>query len=88
MRSGSPRRSTRRPSRWRWRKIAFAMCARVTLTIDDVDEIAGMLDAELSPEDARLYKRRYNVAPSDRHWIVEYGADKRVLVPAKWTVAQ
>jgi putative SOS response-associated peptidase YedK len=60
------------------------MCARVTLTIDDVDEIAGMLDAELSPEDARLYKRRYNVAPSDRHWIVEYGADKRVLVPAKW----
>jgi putative SOS response-associated peptidase YedK len=60
------------------------MCARVTLTIDDVDEIAGILDAELSPEDARLYKRRYNVAPSDRHWIVEYGADKRVLVPAKW----
>jgi putative SOS response-associated peptidase YedK len=60
------------------------MCARVTLTIDDIDEIAGMLEAELSPEDARLYKRRYNVAPSDRHWIVEYGADKRVLVPAKW----
>ena len=61
-----------------------AMCARVTLTIDDIDEIAGMLDAELSPEDARRYKRRYNVAPSDRHWILEYGADRRVLVPAKW----
>ena len=60
------------------------MCARVTLTIDDVDELAATLEAELSPEDARLYKRRYNVAPSDRHWIVEYGADKRVLVPAKW----
>ena len=60
------------------------MCARVTLTIDDIDEIAGMLDAELSPEDARLYKRRYNVAPSDTHWILEFGADKRVLVPAKW----
>ena len=60
------------------------MCARVTLTIDDIDEIAGMLDAELSPEDARRYKRRYNVAPSDRHWILEYGADRRVLVPAKW----
>jgi putative SOS response-associated peptidase YedK len=37
------------------------------------------LDAELSPEDARRYKRRYNVAPSDLHWIVEYGADRRVL---------
>jgi len=60
------------------------MCARVTLTTDDIEEIAGVLDAELSPEDARLYKRRYNVAPSDTHWILEYGADKRVLVPAKW----
>lgn len=60
------------------------MCARVTLTIDDIDEIAGMLDAELSPEDARRYKRRYNVAPSDTHWILEYGADRRILVPAKW----
>jgi len=60
------------------------MCARVTLTIDDIDEIAGMLDAELSPEDARRYKRRYNVAPSDTHWMLEYGADRRVLVPAKW----
>jgi putative SOS response-associated peptidase YedK len=60
------------------------MCARVTLTMDDVDELADALDAELSPEDARLYKRRYNGAPSDRHWILEYGADKRVLVPAKW----
>jgi putative SOS response-associated peptidase YedK len=60
------------------------MCARVTLTIDDIDEIAGMLDAELSPEDARRYKRRYNVAPSDTHWMLEYGADRRILVPAKW----
>ena len=60
------------------------MCARVTLTIDDIEEVAGILDAELSPEDARLYKRRYNVAPSDTHWILEYGADKRILVPAKW----
>jgi putative SOS response-associated peptidase YedK len=60
------------------------MCARVTLTIDDIDEIAAVLDAEVSPEDARRYKRRYNVAPSDTHWMLEYGADRRVLVPAKW----
>ena len=60
------------------------MCGRVTLTKDDVDEIAGMLDAELSPEDARRYKRHFNVAPSDLHWIVEYGADRRVLAPATW----
>jgi len=60
------------------------MCGRVTLTREDVDEIAETLDAELSPEDARRYKRRYNVAPSDLHWIVEYGADRRVLAPATW----
>ena len=60
------------------------MCARVTLTVEDIEEIAGTLDAELSPEDARRYKRRYNVAPSDTHWMLEYGADRRVLVPAKW----
>jgi putative SOS response-associated peptidase YedK len=60
------------------------MCARVTLTIEDIDEIAGMLDAELSPDDAPRYRRRYNVAPSDTHWMLEYGADGRVLMPAKW----
>jgi putative SOS response-associated peptidase YedK len=60
------------------------MCARVTLTVDDIEELAEMLDAELSSEDARRYKPRFNVAPSDVHWIVEYGADRRVLAPAKW----
>ena len=60
------------------------MCARVTLTIEDIEELADALDAELSPEDARHYKRRYNVAPSDAHWILEYGADRRVLARAKW----
>jgi putative SOS response-associated peptidase YedK len=60
------------------------MCARVTLTIDDIDEIADRLDAEVGPEDGHRYKRRYNVAPSDTHWILEYGADRRVLVPATW----
>jgi putative SOS response-associated peptidase YedK len=60
------------------------MCARVTLTIDDLGEIATALDAEFSPDDARRYRRRYNVAPSDVHWILEYGADRRVLAPAAW----
>jgi putative SOS response-associated peptidase YedK len=60
------------------------MCARMTLTFEDIDEIAGMLDAEVAPEDARRHRRRFNVAPSDRHWILEYGADRRVLAPAQW----
>src|SRR3954469_21727258 len=74
-----------RQSRWRWHRIeSTTMCARVTLTIEDIEELADALDAELAPEDARRYKQRFNVAPSDTHWIVEYGADRRVLAPAKW----
>lgn len=60
------------------------MCARMTLTIEDIDEIADMLDAEVAPEDARRHRRRFNIAPSDTHWILEYGADRRVLAPAQW----
>jgi len=60
------------------------MCARMTLTFEDIEEIAETLDAEVSPDDARRHKRRYNVAPSDTHWMVEYGADRRVLVPGQW----
>ena len=60
------------------------MCGRATLTNEDFGEIASELDAEFSPEDAALYRPRYNVAPSDRHWIVEPGADRRVLLPAVW----
>lgn len=63
------------------------MCGRATLTNDDFEGIARELDAEFSPEDAALYRPRYNVAPSDLHWIVAYGADRRVLRPAVWGYA-
>jgi putative SOS response-associated peptidase YedK len=60
------------------------MCGRATLTNDDFEEIARELDAAYSPDDARLYRPRYNIAPSDLHWIVEAGPDRRVLLPAHW----
>jgi putative SOS response-associated peptidase YedK len=60
------------------------MCGRATLTNDDFEGIAAELDAEFSPEDAALYRPRYNIAPTDLHWIVDYGADRRVLRPAIW----
>jgi putative SOS response-associated peptidase YedK len=56
----------------------------VTLTRDDPDALASELDAELAREDARLYRPRYNAAPSELLWIVEQGADRRVLRPALW----
>lgn len=60
------------------------MYARTTLTNDDLEDVAETLDAELASEDAVLYKPRWNVAPSDLAWIVRFGADKRVLLPAVW----
>lgn len=54
------------------------------MTKDDIVAVATELGAEISPEDAALYRPRYNGAPSELHWIVEYGADRRVLLPASW----
>jgi putative SOS response-associated peptidase YedK len=60
------------------------MCGRTTLTNATLEDIADLLDAEFSPEDAALYRPRYNVAPSDTTWIVEARGDARVLAPAVW----
>jgi putative SOS response-associated peptidase YedK len=60
------------------------MCGRTTLTNEGLEEIADQLDAEFSPEDAALYRPRYNVAPSDTTWIVEARGDDRALAPAVW----
>src|SRR5204862_1978484 len=48
-------------------------------------DVADALDAEYGPDDEPLYRPRYNVAPTDLAWIVEAGADRRVLRPATWS---
>lgn len=60
------------------------MCGRVTLTKTGIRKLASELDAELASDDEALYRPRYNVAPSQPHWIVAPGAGRRVLVPAVW----
>lgn len=60
------------------------MCGRVTLTKSAIRDVADELDAEIAAEDEALYRPRYNVAPSDLHWILEPSGDRRVLVPAAW----
>lgn len=60
------------------------MCARTTLTRKDLREIAEDLAAELSEEDARLYRPRYNAAPSETLWLLRAGADRRIIAPAVW----
>jgi len=60
------------------------MCGRFTLTRKRFDELADELDAEARPEDAALYRPRYNIAPTDQHWIVREKNERRQLLPAKW----
>ena len=60
------------------------MCARTTLSKKTLREVAEELEAELSEEDARAFRPRYNAAPSDTLWILRHGADHRVIAPAIW----
>ncbi len=46
--------------------------------------MAREVDAEVRPEDAALYRPRYNIAPTDAHWIVREKRERRELLPAKW----
>src|SRR3954465_12517211 len=60
------------------------MCGRVTLTKSGIREIADELEAEVADEDVASYRPRHNVAPTDTHWMLERGGDRRVLLPAVW----
>jgi putative SOS response-associated peptidase YedK len=60
------------------------MCGRFTLTREDFRELAGMLDVEVEREFERLYRPRYNIAPTDQHWILRNKYERRQLLPATW----
>lgn len=54
------------------------------MTRTDFDEVADELGAVWRPEDRRLYRPRYNIAPTDQHWIVRTKLEQRQILPAKW----
>jgi putative SOS response-associated peptidase YedK len=56
----------------------------MTLTTKGYEQLAALLDVEADPADVPFYKPRYNVAPTDDHWIVWKVADKKKLRRAKW----
>jgi len=60
------------------------MCGRFTLTIRAFDELERLLDAAADPHYAPLYRPRYNIAPTDQHWVVRARHERRELVPAVW----
>lgn len=67
------------------------MCGRVTLTVPTYERLCEQLGVAAHAEDAALYKPRYNVAPTDVHWIVHFAHEdhaldtkEKVLEPARW----
>jgi putative SOS response-associated peptidase YedK len=60
------------------------MCGRVTLTKPDLRTVADVLEAEVDDDSAQRYRPRYNIAPTDLHWVLIDDAGKRRIVPAVW----
>jgi putative SOS response-associated peptidase YedK len=60
------------------------MCGRFSLSIPDFQELVDALGVQYDAEMAARYRPRWNVPPSDQHWIVASAEDKRVLMPARW----
>jgi putative SOS response-associated peptidase YedK len=60
------------------------MCGRFTLTKKDFSELAAQLGASFVPDVASLYRPRYNIAPTDQHWIMRTKREQRELLAASW----
>ncbi len=60
------------------------MCGRFTLTYRDHDQLAAELGVPVEQIPADKYVARYNVAPTDSHWIMRMRYEERSVLPAKW----
>ena len=60
------------------------MCGRFTLTRTERAELAYELGVPVESLPESAYKPRYNIAPTDPHWIVRVRYEDRELLPAKW----
>lgn len=60
------------------------MCGRFTLTIPSYEELAQALGVAVEPNQAAAYRPRFNVAPTDAHWILRMRAGVRALMGADW----
>ncbi|MBV1857979.1 MAG: SOS response-associated peptidase [Nannocystaceae bacterium] len=62
------------------------MCGRFTLTTADYVSVGTALDADFNPSLRASYQPRFNIAPSDSHWIVclQPDAPKPELIIGTW----
>ena len=67
------------------RYAALGMCGRFTLTERNVTAVARFFAADVEREHAKLYRPRWNVAPTDEHWVVRSDeSGRRRLLPARF----
>jgi len=62
------------------------MCGRFTLTTPNLEELVPEFVAELGAEAARLYRPRWNVAPTNVHPVLKVQDGVTRLVPARFGV--
>jgi putative SOS response-associated peptidase YedK len=60
------------------------MCGRFTLTWDQREKLAAELGVNVEEIDDADYRPRWNIAPTDPHWIVRMRYEERTILPAKW----
>jgi putative SOS response-associated peptidase YedK len=60
------------------------MCGRFTLTWKERERLAEELGVPVEEINEADYKPRYNIAPTDPHWIVRMRLEERELLSAKW----
>jgi len=60
------------------------MCGRFTLTYRERERLAEELGVPVEQLPHAEYRPRYNIAPTDPHWIVRLRLEDREVLPAKW----
>ena len=60
------------------------MCGRLTITKYSIDDLVFALDAEIRAGDEELFRPRYNVAPTNTHWLLRLVGGRRQIMPATW----
>jgi putative SOS response-associated peptidase YedK len=60
------------------------VCGRFTLTYRDHDELAAELGVPPEQIPAGAYRPRFNIAPTDPHWIVRMRHEQRQALAARW----
>jgi putative SOS response-associated peptidase YedK len=58
------------------------MCGRFTLSYRNAERLA--LELGVPVESLIDYRPRYNIAPTDQHWIMRMKYEDRQLLPARW----